>query len=118
MNFTYRFPAVKGKQAGREYYISMVPLKLLARLFPAEEEIVPPEHRAQRRICETRIPEIKKYILDNRGSYVFSSGKNMGTFKAVGFPEDVGEFYRLEEYEGYSWTAHGRYPTNTPAISS
>ena len=25
-----------------------------------------------------------------------------------------GEFYRLEEYEGYCWTAHGRYPTNTP----
>ena len=48
------------------------------------------------------------------GAYVFSSGKNMGTFKAVGFPEDVGIFYRLEEYEGYSWTAHGRYPTNTP----
>lgn len=48
------------------------------------------------------------------GAYVFSSGKNMGAFKAVGFPEDVGTFYRLEEYEGYSWTAHGRYPTNTP----
>ena len=48
------------------------------------------------------------------GAYVFSSGKNMGTFKAVGFPEDVGAFYRLEEYEGYSWTGHGRYPTNTP----
>jgi glutamate synthase domain-containing protein 1 len=48
------------------------------------------------------------------GTYVFSSGKNMGTFKAVGFPEDVGRFYRLDEYEGYSWTAHGRYPTNTP----
>lgn len=48
------------------------------------------------------------------GSYIFSSGKNMGVFKAVGFPEDVGEFYRLEEYEGYCWTAHGRYPTNTP----
>lgn len=48
------------------------------------------------------------------GAYVFSSGKNMGTFKAVGFPEDVGRFYRLEEYEAYSWTAHGRYPTNTP----
>lgn len=48
------------------------------------------------------------------GTYVFSSGKNMGVFKAVGFPEDVGFFYRLEEYEGYSWTAHGRYPTNTP----
>lgn len=48
------------------------------------------------------------------GAYVFSSGKNMGVFKAVGFPEDVGEFYRLEEYSGYLWTAHGRYPTNTP----
>ena len=48
------------------------------------------------------------------GVYVFSSGKNMGTFKAVGYPEDVSRFYRLDEYEGYSWTAHGRYPTNTP----
>lgn len=49
-----------------------------------------------------------------KGAYVFSSGKNMGVFKAVGFPEDVGRFYRLEEYGAYSWTAHGRYPTNTP----
>ncbi len=48
------------------------------------------------------------------GAYVFSSGKNMGVFKAVGFPEDVGRFYRLEDYEGYCFTAHGRYPTNTP----
>ncbi len=48
------------------------------------------------------------------GTYVFSSGKNMGAFKAVGYPEEVGKFYRLEEYEAYSWTAHGRYPTNTP----
>ena len=48
------------------------------------------------------------------GAYVFSSGKNMGVFKAVGFPEDVGEYYRLDEYAGYCWTAHGRYPTNTP----
>lgn len=49
-----------------------------------------------------------------KGAYVFSSGKNMGVFKAVGFPEDVGRFYRLEDYEGYCFTAHGRYPTNTP----
>lgn len=48
------------------------------------------------------------------GAYIFSSGKNMGVFKAVGFPEDVGDFYKLEEYNGYCWTAHGRYPTNTP----
>ena len=49
-----------------------------------------------------------------KGAYIFSCGKNMGVFKAVGYPEDVGRFYRLEEYEAYSWTAHGRYPTNTP----
>lgn len=48
------------------------------------------------------------------GAYVFSSGKDMGVFKAVGYPEDVGRFYRLDEYEGYCFTAHGRYPTNTP----
>jgi glutamate synthase domain-containing protein 1 len=57
---------------------------------------------------------VMKINTEMPGAYVFSSGKNMGTFKAVGFPEDVGEFYRLDEYEGYSWTAHGRYPTNTP----
>lgn len=48
------------------------------------------------------------------GAFVVSSGKNMGAFKAVGFPEEVGRFYRLEEYEGYIWIAHGRFPTNTP----
>ena len=57
---------------------------------------------------------VMKINTEMPGAYVFSSGKNMGTFKAVGFPEDVGEFYKLEEYEGYAWTAHGRYPTNTP----
>ncbi len=57
---------------------------------------------------------VMKINTETEGAYVFSSGKNMGAFKAVGFPEDVGVFYRLEEYAGYSWTAHGRYPTNTP----
>ncbi len=49
-----------------------------------------------------------------KGAFVFSSGKNMGTFKAVGFPEDVGLFYKLDEYRGYTWIAHGRFPTNSP----
>ncbi len=48
------------------------------------------------------------------GTFVFSSGKNMGVFKAVGFAEDVGEFFRLQEYLGYTWIGHGRFPTNTP----
>ena len=57
---------------------------------------------------------VMKINTELKGAYVFSSGKNMGTFKAVGYPEDVGKFYKLEKYEGYSWSAHGRYPTNTP----
>jgi len=47
-------------------------------------------------------------------AFVFSSGKDMGVFKGVGFPEDVAEHFCLEEYEGYMWVCHGRFPTNTP----
>jgi glutamate synthase domain-containing protein 1 len=49
-----------------------------------------------------------------KDAYVFSSGSKMGGFTAVGYPADIGRFYRLEDYEGYCFTAHGRYPTNTP----
>jgi glutamate synthase domain-containing protein 1 len=47
-------------------------------------------------------------------AFVFSSGKNMGVFKGVGYPEEIAEYFSLEQYEGYLWTAHGRFPTNTP----
>ena len=73
MDFVYRFPVVKGTQATKEYFIAMVPLKMLARLFPQEDEYVSPEYRAQRRINEARIPIITKYIVENRDSYVFSA---------------------------------------------
>ena len=63
---------------------------------------------------EYTVRSVIKVNNEIEGAYIFSCGKNMGCFKAVGYPEDVGEFYKLDEYEGYSWTAHGRYPTNTP----
>jgi len=47
-------------------------------------------------------------------SFVFSGGKNLGVFKGVGHPYDIARFFRLERYSGYLWTAHGRFPTNTP----
>jgi glutamate synthase domain-containing protein 1 len=37
----------------------------------------------------------------------------MGIFKGVGFPEDIGDLYKIDEYKGYLWTAHGRFPTNS-----
>lgn len=73
MDFSYKFPAVKGFQAGKEYYIAMIPLKFLAKLFGNDDEYVPPEYRAQRRLNTTRIPVIKEYIIDNRDTYVFSA---------------------------------------------
>ena len=69
----YQFPAVKGNQAGKEYYICMVPLGLLSRIFLTGDSDVAPEYRAQRRLNEARIPEIRDYILNNRDSYVFSA---------------------------------------------
>ncbi|MFA4965093.1 MAG: glutamine amidotransferase family protein [Thermoleophilia bacterium] len=48
------------------------------------------------------------------GAFVASSGKNMGAFKGVGYPEEIAEFFRLEEYQGHTWLGHNRFPTNTP----
>lgn len=90
MNFCYKFPVVKGMQAGRPYYIAMVPMNTLEKLFPNETEYVLPEHRAQRRLNETRIPEIKNYILENRDSYVFSAlaASIDGAYKYIGINQD------------------------------
>lgn len=73
MKMCYRFPVVKGKQAGKDYFIGMVPLNMLCKLFMDDDEYVLPEYRAQRRLNESRIPDIKKYILNNKNSYVFSA---------------------------------------------
>ena len=73
MNYCYKFPVVRGIQAGREYYIAMIPLKMIRRLFPDDNEYILPEYRAQRRVNEARIPVIAKYILENENSYVFSA---------------------------------------------
>lgn len=69
----YQFPAVKGRQAGKDYYICMIPLGLMSRIFITDYSDVAAEHRAQRRLNESRIPEICDYILSNRDSYVFSA---------------------------------------------
>lgn len=73
MEFVYRFPVAKGIQANEEYYIAMVPLKMIPKLFPSDDEYVAPEYRAQRKLNSSRIPIMSKYILDNRDTYVFSA---------------------------------------------
>ena len=70
--FEYVFPAIKGVQAKREYYVSMCPLKLIPKIFHYDEEdLVPPELRAQRILNKTRVPEISRYIVENKNDYVY-----------------------------------------------
>lgn len=71
--FEYNFPAIRGVQAGREYYVSMCPLRLIPKIFVFDEEELVPELRAQRILNRSRVPEIAQYVLDNRHDYVFSA---------------------------------------------
>ena len=96
---TRKLSAVQNEPVIFRYFLAPLPRKL------ADSHLTEREYVAR---CVIRV----NAQID--GAYVFSSGKNMGIFKGVGYPEDIGRFYRLEEYEGYAWTCHGRYPTNTP----
>lgn len=71
--FVHVFPAIRGIQAGRAYYVTMCPLRLVPRLFQFNEEDVPPSMRAQRVLNSARIPALASYMTDNTNSYIFSS---------------------------------------------
>jgi DNA sulfur modification protein DndB len=73
VDFTYSFPAIRGVQAGREFFTSMCPLKLIPRIFVFDDEDVPAEFRSQRALNRSRIPEMARYLVENRESYVFSA---------------------------------------------
>ena len=68
----YTFSAVKGKQAGSDFYIAMCNLKYVATRLEFDADI-PPEHRAQRTMRKSRIPKIRDYMLQNPTDYIFSS---------------------------------------------
>ena len=72
-SFEYVFPAIRGVQARREYYVSMCPLRLIPKIFIFNEEELIPELRAQRVLNKSRLPEMARYILDNRNDYTFSA---------------------------------------------
>lgn len=72
-SFGYLFPSIRGLQAGREYYISMCPLRLLPKMFLFDEEELVPELRAQRILNKARLPEMSRYVLENKANYVFSA---------------------------------------------
>src|SRR5579883_3525600 len=68
------FPAMRGRMGKRDYFVAMVKLSLVPKLFKFRDWAeLPPEQRAQRVIQKSRIPEITQYILDNEDGYLFSS---------------------------------------------
>ena len=72
---TRKIPAITDEPIIWRYFVS--PLKsMLVSMQLDEKEFV--------------ARTVMKINTEMPGAYVFSSGKNMGTFKAVGFPEDVG----------------------------
>lgn len=89
-NFYYTFPAIKGKQASRDYFVIMCPLKVLSKLFIFNEEELPAEYRAQRTLNKNRVPEMASYIISNPKDYVFSSltASVDGNFEFISLPSE------------------------------
>lgn len=68
------FPAMRGRMGKRDYFVAMIKLNLVPKLFKFRDwSELPPEQRAQRVVQKTRIPEITQYILENEDGYLFSS---------------------------------------------
>jgi len=88
LSFEYILPVIRGIQGGREYYVSMCPVRFLPKLFPFESEDLPPEMRASRTLNQSRIPEIADYLVRNSTSYtcgaIAASIDADITFEAVG----------------------------------
>ena len=72
-NYCYSFPAVRGQQAGKPFYIATCPLRLIPKIFVYDEEEVPVELRAQRTLNKNRIPQMARYLVDSPNDYVFSA---------------------------------------------
>jgi len=72
-DFFHSFNAVRGIQAGRPCYIAMCPMRIIPKIFVFDEEEVPAELRAQRKLNRGRIPEMTNYLIENRNNYTLSS---------------------------------------------
>jgi len=49
-----------------------------------------------------------------RGAFCLSGGKDMAVFKGNGWATQIAEFYQIGGVKAYMWSAHSRFPTNTP----
>ena len=70
---SHTFAAIRGRQAGDEYYAVACEMAIIPRLFVFNEETIPAELRSQRHVNKSRIPEMARYILSNPRTYIFSA---------------------------------------------
>lgn len=70
---TMTFLALRSVQAGREYFVAVLPLKLVPKLLTYDENGLPAELRAQRVLNAARVPEIARYLTENARGYVLSA---------------------------------------------
>ena len=101
---TRRTPAIKNPPEFKRYFVTL-------RETEEYREVVDYQNMTAQDVVVGHVMRINNEI---EGAFVVSSGKNMGAFKGVGYPEDIADFFDLEQYSGYIWTAHNRFPTNTP----
>ena len=74
-DYQLSFPAIRGRQAGRDYYVAMCPLHVAVDIIKLNDDdsTIPAELRAQRVLNKNRVPEIAEYIIENPENYAFSS---------------------------------------------
>lgn len=61
------------------------------------------------------IKEIMMHInCSIQGAFCLSGGKDMAVFKGNGWATEIAEFYKIKDIKAYMWSAHSRFPTNTP----
>lgn len=69
----FEFIAIQGIQARAAFFVIMVPLKVVSKLFRFNDEQLPASLRSQRILNKARIPEISRYITENPDEYILSS---------------------------------------------
>ena len=72
-DFTHSFPAIRGVQAHREYYVTQFPMSMIPKVLSFDDGDLPAEMRAQRILNSQRVPEMADYIISNRDDYIFSA---------------------------------------------
>ena len=71
--FDFQFPAVRGVQAGREFYVAMCPLGVIPKVFAPDESSQHAHERGQRLLNKRRVPKLARFLLENPGDYAFSA---------------------------------------------